>query len=454
MIHPQVREGKSDHPMALRHELSLADPPQARQPLHYSWTVAGVTFLTLLTTAGVRATPGVLIIPLEQEFGWTRAMISVAVSVSILLYGLMGPFAAALMDTLGIRRTMLCSLGLVAVGVALTALMTAPWQLVMLWGVVVGGGTGMTAVVLGAVVVSRWFATRQGLVLGMLTASTATGQLVFLPLLATIVERVGWRPAVLIVAAAAALVVPFVAFFMRNRPSDIGLQPYGASAGTVTVSQPPANPMRTAVRALRLGLRSGDFWLLAGSFFICGASTNGLIGTHLIPACVDHGIPEVRAAGLLAAMGIFDIVGTTGSGWLSDRWDNRKLLCWYYGLRGLSLLYLPFGFDLSFYGLSVFAVFYGLDWIATVPPTVRLTAKVFGPERVGVMVGWIIAAHQCGAALAAFGAGAVRTWVGNYQAAFVTAGVLCLLVAGLVLRIGRPSSRATRVQTSQQPAAA
>jgi len=205
---------------------------------------------------------------------------------------------------------------------------------------------------------------------------------------------------------------------------------------------------------LRLGLRSGDFWLLAGSFFICGASTNGLIGTHLIPACVDHGIPEVRAAGLLAAMGIFDIVGTTGSGWLSDRWDNRKLLCWYYGLRGLSLLYLPFGFDLSFYGLSVFAVFYGLDWIATVPPTVRLTAKVFGPERVGVMVGWIIAAHQCGAALATFGAGAVRTWVGNYQAAFVTAGVLCLLVAGLVLRIGRPSSRATRVQTSQQPAAA
>jgi len=258
----------------------------------------------------------------------------------------------------------------------------------------------------------------------------------------------------MIVAVAAMLIAPLVAFFMRDRPSDIGLQPYGASADTVAVAQRPVNPIGAAVSALRLGLRSGDFWLLAGSFFICGASTNGLIGTHLIPACVDHGIPEVRAAGLLAMMGIFDIVGTTGSGWLSDRWDNRKLLCWYYGLRGLSLLYLPFGFDPSFYGLSVFAVFYGLDWIATVPPTVRLTAKVFGADKVGVMVGWIIAAHQCGAAVAAFGAGAVRTWLGNYQVAFITSGVLCLIGAGLVLCIGQPSARSMRAQTSRQPAAA
>ena len=300
--------------MALQDVLPPNGAPIVRRPFHYGWIVVGVTFLTLLATAGVRLTPGVLIIPLEQEFGWTRALISVAVSVNLVLYGLMGPFAAALMENLGIRRTMLCSLVFVSVGVALTPLITESWQLVVLWGVVVGGGTGMTALVLGVMVVNRWFATRRGFVLGILTASTATGQLVFLPLLAAVVERVGWRPAVLIVATAALLVVPLVAFFMRDHPRDVGGRPYGEETGTVALPQPPAHPIGSAVSALRRGLHSGDFWLLAGSFFICGASTNGLIGTHLIPACVDHGIPEVRAAGLLAVMGIFDIVGTTASG--------------------------------------------------------------------------------------------------------------------------------------------
>ena len=404
--------------------------------LHYAWIVAGVTFLTLLVAAGVRSTPGILIVPLEQEFGWSRATISVAVSVNLVLYGLMGPFAAALLDRVGVRATVMMALALVAVGVALTTLMTAPWQLVLLWGLVVGGGTGMSALALGAAVVNRWFKERRGLVMGVLTGSTATGQLLFLPLMAWVVERYGWRLAVLGIAAVSLLVVPLVGLLMRDRPADVGLAPYGDDGPVQAVSRSTANPVSAALLGLARGLRSRDFWLLAGGFFICGLSTNGLIGTHLIAACVDHGIPEVRAAGLLAAMGIFDLVGTTLSGWLSDRFDNRYLLFSYYGLRGLSLIYLPYAFDLSFYGLPVFAVIYGLDWIATIPPTVRLTANVFGKENVGIIFGWIAAAHQLGAATAAFGAGAIRTATGDYLGAFVIAGGMCVLAALMSLAIG------------------
>lgn len=421
-----------------------------RRSFHYGWLVAGLTFLTLLIAAGIRSAPGVFIVPLEHEFGWTRATISLAISVNLVLYGLIGPFAATIMEHIGIRRTMMFSLLFVAIGVGLTTLMSAPWQLVLLWGVVVGCGTGMTALILGTVVVNRWFAEHRGLILGVLTASTATGQLVFLPLLASVVERFGWRFAVLIVAGAALLVIPLIALLMRNRPAEVGLRPFGDKTTRVEVPQSRSNPIISTLRALGMGMRSRDFWLLSGSFFICGASTNGLIGTHLIPACMDHGIPEVRAAELLAVMGLFDIVGTTLSGWLSDRWNNRYLLCWYYALRGLSLIFLPFSFDMSFYGLSVFAVFYGLDWIATVPPTVRLTANVFGKEKVGVMFGWIVAAHQLGAATAAFGAGAFRTLLGSYLEAFILSGVLCLIAAVLVLRIGqRPITSTENLQQAR-----
>src|SRR5205807_815187 len=409
-----------------------------RGRLHYGWIVAGVTFLTLLASAGIRATPGILIIPLEKEFGWTRATVSFAVSINLLLYGLFGPFAAALMDRVGVRRVMMASLGLVAAGVGLTTVMRASWQLVLLWGVVVGLGTGTMALVLGAYIANRWFAERRGIVMGLLTASTATGQLLFLPFLASLVVTSGWRSAVLVVAGVALLMVPLVYIFMRNDPSDVGLRPVGATADAAPVSS-GANPAAAALAALREGFRSRDFWLLAGSFFICGASTNGLIGTHLIPASMEHGIPEVTAAGLLAAMGVFDLIGTTVSGWLSDRWDNRYLLCWYYGLRGLSLLFLPYALGTQFLGLAAFAVFYGLDWVATVPPTVRLTADIFGRQRVGVMFGWISASHQLGAATAAFGAGALRSWMGSYQVAFMTSGLLCLIASGLVIRIGQAS---------------
>jgi sugar phosphate permease len=428
-------------------EMSEAMAAARGRRFHYAWVVATVTFLTLLAAAGVRATPGVLIVPLEHEFGWSRTVISAAVSVNLLLYGLIGPFAAALLDTLGVRRTMAVALGLVAAGAALTTVMTAPWQLVLLWGVVVGGGTGMTALALGATVVNRWFQTRRGVVMGLLTASTATGQLVFLPLLAALVEHRGWRWAVVVAAGGAALVLPLAALLMRDRPLDVGLLPYGAdpadpadTAGAAVRVPAPASPVREALAGLRRGARSRDFWLLGGTFFICGASTNGLIGTHLIPACVDHGIPEVQAAGLLAVMGVFDFFGTTFSGWLTDRWSSRGLLCWYYSLRGLSLLFLPralAGHQGSSMGLLGFAVFYGLDWIATVPPTVRLTADAFGRDNVGIMFGWIVAGHQVGAAGAALAAGAVRTQLGDYLGAFVSAGLLCLAAAVMVLRIGR-----------------
>lgn len=409
----------------------------AQGRLHYGWIVLGVTFVTLLVTAATRATPGVLIVPYEHEFGWSTATISASVSINLLLYGLMGPFSAALVENLGVRRTMLLAVTLVASGVALTTLMTAPWQLILLWGFLVGGGTGMTAVALGATVVNRWFTHRRGLAMGMLTASNATGQLIFLPLLAKLVEDHGWRTAAFAVVGIGLLTLPLIALFMRNHPHDLGLNRLGEPG----VAEPPRksgqNPAVLAVSTLLLAARSRNFWLLFGSFYICGLSTNGLIGTHLIPACIDHGIPEVKAAGLLAVIGGFDFLGTLASGWLSDRCDNRMLLFWYYGLRGLSLLYLPFSFDISFYGLSLFAVFYGLDWVATVPPTVRLTADAFGRERAGIVFGWVFCGHQLGAATAAFGAGVIRTDLGDYLAAFLIAGAFCLLASLMVLGVGR-----------------
>ena len=409
--------------------------------VHPAWIVAACTFLVLLVAAGVRSTPGVLIVPLEAEFGWSRATISFAVAVNILLYGLMGPFAAAIIERFGLRRTVGCALALLSLGVALTPLMTQSWHLVLLWGVLVGSGSGVMSLVLASTVASRWFSARRGLVVGVLTASTATGQLIFLPVLASLAGTFGWRAVSLVLSAVAALLILPVSAFLWDRPSDRGVPPFGASVIVPRVA-PSMNPARRALGALGAGFGSRDFWLLSGSFFVCGASTNGLIGTHLIPACIDHGIPEVTAAGLLAAMGIFDLVGTTLSGWLSDRWDNRMLLAWYYGLRGLSLLFLPFAFDagfagFGFAGLSLFAVFYGLDWIATVPPTVRLAARCFGEDNAPVMFGWIAAAHQVGAASAAWLAGVARVDTGSYLFAFMGAGAMCLVASIMVAFIGR-----------------
>jgi sugar phosphate permease len=408
--------------------------------LHYAWVIAGVTFLVLLMTAGIRATPGVLIVPLEQEFGWSRAVISLSIAINIALFGLIGPFAASVMDRFGLRRIVLAAIALLAVAVTLSTRMRNEWQLMALWGVLVGTGTGATSMVLAAVIATRWFDERRGLVLGALSAANATGQLVFLPTLARIAERSGWRQATFLVAGAAAAIFFVVLVFMRDRPEDIGLKPYGARGDHAAASAARA---LAPIDALRYAMRHRAFWILAGTFFICGASTNGLIGTHLIAACHDVGIPEVRSAQLLAVMGIFDILGTTASGWLTDRFSSRYLLFGYYTLRGLSLLFLPLTLASGAQGLGVFAVFYGLDWVATVPPTVRLTGDAFGRENTGVVYGWIGASHQLGASMAAFGAGAIRTLTGTYAIAFWISGGLCLFAGAAFLTIGRKAFHAS-----------
>ncbi|WP_036007394.1 MFS transporter [Robbsia andropogonis] len=399
----------------------------------------GVTFLVLLAGAGVRATPGVLIRPLQSAFGWSTGEISFAISINLVLYGLMGPFAAALMQTIGVRRVAVIALTLLASGALLSLTMSSTAMLTLTWGFMVGTGSGMAALTLGATVANRWFIKHRGLAMGLMTASAATGQLVFLPLMAALVTTYGWQGAVWTSGLGAVIMLPLAWTAMRESPASLGLAPIGGHlpAEGVPVSPTPAsaNPFGNAFGALREGMHHKGFWLLAGSFFICGASTNGFIGTHFISMCVDHGISEVRSASLLAAMGIFDLMGTTASGWLSDRFDNRKLLFWYYGLRGLSLLFLPFAFGFDFYGLPIFAVFYGLDWIATVPPTVRLTTDIFGRERGPIVFGWIVACHQIGAAFATLAAGMMRASLGNYQLATYCSGALCVLGAVLVLRI-------------------
>jgi sugar phosphate permease len=410
----------------------------ARHNIHYGWVMVAVTFLTALISAGTVGAPGVFIVPLQQEFGWTTAEISSALSIRFILFGLMAPFAAALLNRYGLRNVALTAQLIVASALVASLAMTKVWHLMLLWGVVIGIGTGMTALVLGATIATRWFVARRGLVVGIMTASVATGQLVFLPLLASLTEHLGWRMALGLVCVMLGVSSLLVLLMLRDRPSDVGLRPFG-DAGTEPLPAPPVNTapiMAAALGTLRDAGGTKVFWLLFATFFICGASTNGLIQVHLIPMCADYGIPQVQAASLLAAMGIFDFFGTIVSGWLSDRYDNRWLLFWYYGLRGLSLLFLPFT-DFTFYGLSLFAMFYGLDWIATVPPTVRLTAQRFGAERANLVFGWIFAGHQLGAGTAAFGAGLSRTVLLTYLPAFFTAGALCIGAALMVLAISR-----------------
>ncbi|NEW86236.1 MFS transporter [Rhodopseudomonas sp. WA056] len=416
----------------------------ARRNIHYGWVMVGVTFLTALVNAGAVGAPGVFIVPLQQEFGWSTADISSALSIRFVLFGLMAPFAAALMNRFGLRQVTLTALVVVATGLIASLAMNSLWQLMLLWGVVVGVGTGLTALVLGATVATRWFVSRRGLVIGLMTASVATGQLVFLPILASLTERYGWRIAMAYVCALLGVAAIAVLIAMRNRPSDVGLRPYGDTStepAPLSAQAAPGSIAGAALGALRDAAKTRVFWVLFGTFFICGASTNGLVQVHLIPLCADFNIPQVQAAGLLAAMGVFDFIGTILSGWLADRYDNRWLLFWYYGLRGLSLLALPFT-DFSFYGLSLFAIFYGLDWVATVPPTVRLTAQKFGPERANLVFGWIFAGHQLGAATAAFGAGLSRDLLASYLPAFFIAGALCVIAAAAALTISKAAKPA------------
>lgn len=405
--------------------------------LHRAWIVAGIGFVTLIGAAGFRSVPSVLLDPLHDEFGWSHATIGSAVSINLMLYGLISPFAAALMDKLGIRKVVGGALVLVAAGSGLTVFMTSSWQLLLCWGLLVGVGTGAMSMTFVATVTTRWFFARRGLVTGILTAAGATGQLVFLPLIAKLAGDYGWRLPALLVAGIALSVVPLVLIFMRDYPSDVGLRAYGAPEGSTVGLRVAAvgNSALRALVALRSAARTRTFWFLAGGFAICGASTNGLVGTHFVTAAHDHGMPHTTAASLLALVGIFDIAGTVASGWLTDRWDPRYLLIGYYTLRGASLLVLPSLFSEHVEpSMWVFIIFYGLDWIATVPPTVALCRQWFGADG-PIVFGWVFASHQIGAAIAATGAGAIRDAFGTYNLAWYLAGGLCMFAALMSWRI-------------------
>jgi MFS family permease len=419
-------------------------PALARRGIHYGWVMVAITFLTMLATAAAMGMPGVLMTPLRNEFGWDTSQISGALALRLVLFGLIGPFAAALMVRYGLRRTIAVALAMIVLGIFLAVRMHSLVELWVSWGLIMGLATGITAIVLAATVANRWFTARRGLVVGLLTASNATGQLLFLPVAAWLSDHYGWRAALAPAAAACAVCLVLVLLLATDYPGSVGLPSYGEKK----IVPPPVagaagNAVRLSLNALFEARGSLVFWVLFFTFFVCGLSTNGIVQNHFIPLCLDFGMPNVEAASVLAMMGAFDFVGTILSGWLSDRYDNRWLLFWYYGLRGLSLLFLPYS-TFTLYGLSVFAIFYGLDWVATVPPTVKLAASNFGRERAPLVFGWIFTAHQLGAATAAFGAGASRDALATYLPAFFMAGVACLLASMSILAVRRNPVLATQ----------
>ena len=407
-----------------------------RNRIHPAWIVAGITFGTLFATAGFRSAPSVLILPLEEDFGWRRDVISLAVAINVLLYGLTAPFAAALMERFTVRKVVMAALTTVGTGALLTIWMSQSWHLMLLWGVVVGVGTGSMALVFAATIANRWFVKRRGLVIGILTAAAASGQLVFLPGLSKLAQDPGWRASSLVIALGAYLMVPLIFFFLKEDPQSIGTTPYGADKDWVPPVLEKGNAAKVAINVLKDASKVKNFWYLVGSFFVCGLSTSGLIGTHFIPAAHDHGMPTVTAASLLALIGVFDVVGTIFSGYLTDRIDPRKLLFFYYLLRGLSLFLLPsILFSTLHPSTLVFIIFYGLDWVATVPPTVLLCRQVLTPEKGAIIYGWVFAAHQVGGAIAAFGAAVLRIKFGDYAAAFYVTGIMCVVTSYFVLQI-------------------
>ena len=413
--------------------------------VHRAWWVALVTFLVLIASAAFRSSTGVMILPIEDDLGWSRSVTSLAISVNLVVYGVTAPFAAALMERFGIRRIAILALALIALGSGLTAAMTASWQLVFLWGILVGLGTGSTALVFGALIANRWFTKRRGLVVGIFGAAWATGQLVFLPLIARVIEHQGWRYAALGVALLSAAMIPAVALVLRDRPSDLGIAPYGSEAppsSEVNTSHSGWKAAQSALAVLREAARTRSFWLLALTFAICGWTTNGIVSSHFVPSMHDHGVSATTAASLLVIVGAFDIIGTVGSGWLTDRFDPRILLAIYYSLRGVALIALPIilGPDID-PPLLLVMVLFGLDWVATVPPTVTLCREIWGPERGAIVFGWVFASHMVGAAFAAAISGWIRVIAGDYAFAWWIAGALALIAAVMSLMITRPQTR-------------
>ena len=411
--------------------------PPISLPFYYGWFVLGICFLTTLTSAGVRSSPSVLIHPLEAEFGWSRTLIASAVSMNLLLFGVAAPLSGYLIDRFGPRKLMMGSLSLLIVGVSGTMAMTEFWQFFLVWGVIVGLGAGGVGSVLTATVGNRWFVARRGLALGILGSASSTGQIIFLPFFMAMITYAGWRWGSMTLIIVAMVLLPLIFLFMRNDPSEVGLEPYGAGQPGAASGGGAASlrgmPAKNATITAKEVVSHPTFWLLAGSFFVCGGTANGLIGTHLIPHEIEIGIPQIAAASLLGIMGGLNMVGTIFSGWMIDKVQPQRWLALVYALRGLSLLILPFVHD--FTGLVFFAIIYGLDWFATVPPSMAITADTFGRQNVGKVYGWIFMSHQIGAAIMASAAGAIRTWMGDYQFAFLSGGVIAMIAAGLALQI-------------------
>ena len=412
--------------------------------IHYSWFILAITFFSIIVAGIVMSSSGVFIDPFENEFGWDRPVIALAFAISLFLYGISGPFMAALLEVIGLKKMMLISMATLLTGIMLTFIMNQSWQLIIIWGIIIGLGSSLFLTVVSPYVANHWFEKKRGLAVGILTASTATGQLILLPILATIIDNYSWRWAIGLIMILIFIMLIIIFLFMKNTPKDVGILPYGQEEDTQESNETQKeNPIVIAFKGLFSAVKMKEFWLLAGSFFICGLSTNGLIGTHFISYCISFGIPLVTAASFLSFMGIFNLVGTTLSGWLSDRFDNRWLLFWYYGLRGASLVLLPFALNEgSMTMLAIFTVFYGLDWIATVPPTISISRQIFGTKKSGIVYGWIFASHQAGAAVAAFGGGLIYKFFNTYTWAFFLAGVFCLLASLFVIIIKKqPSNR-------------
>ncbi|MEA0565607.1 MFS transporter [Lysinibacillus irui] len=403
--------------------------------VHYSWFILVVTFFSIIVAGITLSSSGVFINPLEKEFQWERSTIALAFAISLFLYGISGPFMAALLEVIGLKKMMLSAMATLIVGITLTFLMNQSWQLIVIWGGIIGLGASLFLTVLSPYVANHWFVKRRGLAVGILTASTATGQLILLPVLAMIIEHYSWRWAMGLILLLSTLMFTLIAIFIKNKPQDVGLNPYGQEEfiEEQTVQQ-KKNPIHIAFNGLLEAVKIKAFWLLAGSFFICGLSTSGLIGTHFVSYCISFGVPLVTAASLLSFMGVFNLLGTTASGWLSDRFDNRWLLFWYYLLRGASLLLLPYALSQgSVILLTIFTIFYGLDWIATVPPTISITRQIFGMQKSSIIYGWIFASHQAGAAVAAYGGGLIYQFFNSYTWAFFLAGIFCAMASLFVI---------------------
>jgi len=405
-----------------------------RRAFFYGWVVVAVTAIIVLVTAGVRSAPGAFLLSMTGEPGWSTASVSFAAAAGLIVFGLAGPISGWMMGRIGVKNVVLVSLVVTGTSLVAASFSREIWQLTLLFGLLSGLGTGLVASVLGPTVATRWFVKDRGLVVGIFGASNSAGQLVFFPLLTGLAIAVGWRTGAVILGALSLLLLVPAALWLKDDPADVGVRARGAVDGDVAHVRPPDRGV------MRGAVRTSDFWFLAGTFFICGATSNGLVGQHFIPHAVDHGFTPVAASSALAVMGVFNFIGTIASGWLTDRVDPRKLLLVYYAFRGVSLLFLPFIHDTM--SIAAFAILFGLDYIATVPPTVALVADRFGQHNVGVVYGWVFASHMVGAAIAAWVAGIVRENVGDYAAAFVAAGWIAIIAgfAALAIRRKRPDA--------------